>query len=259
MGGNMVKAGISTEEIDIAVFDACIARKCYPSPLNYHHFPKSCCTSVNEVICHGVPDCRPLVKGDIVNIDITVYKDGYHGDLNETFIVGKPSDIKPEYLELIKTTYDATMNSIKHVKPGVMCRKFGEIIDNFVRKKKFSVTRSYCGHGIGKLFHCSPNIPHYKRNEAVGKLKPNMVFTIEPMINMGAWKDKTWNFDNWTAVTVDGKRSAQFEHTVLVTHNGVEILTKRTPKSVPFWWDIQEKEEQKNAVSDADKTKNSEK
>merc|ERR1712173_138611 len=124
IAGSLVKPGITTEEIDIAVHEACIARKCYPSPLNYHNFPKSCCTSVNEVICHGIPDCRPLEKGDIVNIDITVYKDGYHGDLNETFIVGDINDIKKEYLELIKTTYDATMNAINHVKPGVMCRKF---------------------------------------------------------------------------------------------------------------------------------------
>ena len=114
IAGHLVKPGITTEEIDIAVHEACIARKCYPSPLNYHSFPKSCCTSVNEVICHGIPDCRKLEKGDIVNIDITVYKDGYHGDLNETFIVGKPSDIKKEYLELIKHTYDATMNAINH-------------------------------------------------------------------------------------------------------------------------------------------------
>mmetsp|Transcript_18439 Transcript_18439/g.29251 ORF Transcript_18439/g.29251 Transcript_18439/m.29251 type:complete len:185 (-) Transcript_18439:130-684(-) len=121
-----------------------------------------------------------------------------------------------------------------------MCRKFGEIIDNFVKKKGLSVTRTYCGHGIGRMFHCAPNIPHYRRNKAVGKLKPGMVFTIEPMINMGAWKDKTWSFDNWTAVTVDGKRSAQFEHTVLVTTDGVEVLTARTPHSAPLWWQIEE-------------------
>lgn len=125
-----------------------------------------------------------------------------------------------------------------------MCRKFGEIIDSYVKKKGFTVTRSYCGHGIGKLFHCSPNIPHYKRNKAVGKLKPNMVFTIEPMINMGSWKDKTWSFDGWTAVTVDGKHSAQFEHTVLVTNSGVEILTARTNKSAPLWWEIDQNKQQ---------------
>mmetsp|Transcript_38132 Transcript_38132/g.61055 ORF Transcript_38132/g.61055 Transcript_38132/m.61055 type:complete len:180 (+) Transcript_38132:1-540(+) len=137
------------------------------------------------------------------------------------------------------------MNAINHVKPGVMCRKFGEIIDNYVKKKGLSVTRTYCGHGIGSLFHCSPNIPHYKRNKAVGKLKPNMVFTIEPMINMGTWKDKTWSFDNWTAVTIDGKRSAQFEHTVLVTNNGVQILTARTANSVPLWWERNDDDESK--------------
>ena len=136
-----------------------------------------------------------------------------------------------------------------------MCRRFGEIIDGLAKKDGLSVTRSYCGHGIGKLFHCSPNIPHYRRNKAIGKLKPNMVFTIEPMINLGSWKDKTWDFDHWTAVTVDGKRSAQFEHTVLVTDDGVDVLTARTHKSVPFWWDIDpEAAEKQKAAKKGDET-----
>ena len=137
-----------------------------------------------------------------------------------------------------------------------MCRKFGEIIDNYVKKKGLSVTRTYCGHGIGKLFHCSPNIPHYKRNKAVGKLKAGMAFTIEPMINMGSWKDKTWSFDNWTAVTVDGKRSAQFEHTVLVTKSGVEIMTARTSKSAPLWWEIKEESDKKEQDASNDNNTN---
>ena len=127
-----------------------------------------------------------------------------------------------------------------------MCRKFGEIIDVYVRKHKLSVVRTYCGHGIGRLFHCNPNIPHYRKNKAVGKLKPGMIFTVEPMINMGSWQDKLWQFDDWTAVTVDGKRSAQFEHTVLVTNNGYEILTARTEKSVPLWWEVPQTKDQIN-------------
>ena len=123
-----------------------------------------------------------------------------------------------------------------------MCRKFGEIIDDYVRKRKLSAARNYCGHGIGRLLHCNPNIPHYKKNKAVGKCKPGMIFTIEPMINMGAWQEIKWKFDDWTSVTLDGKRSAQFEHTILVTKNGYEILTARTKKSVPFWWEVENKD-----------------
>jgi len=132
LAGHMVRPGVTTDEIDVAVHEACLERGCYPSPLNYYHYPKSCCTSINEVICHGIPDCRPLENGDIVNIDISVYKNGYHGDLNETFVVGDDTDIKSK--ELIKVTYEAMMNSIEHVKPGVMCRKFGDIIEDYVKK-----------------------------------------------------------------------------------------------------------------------------
>jgi len=187
------------------------------------------------VICHGIPDCRPLENGDIVNIDITVYKDGYHGDLNETFTVG---NVEQKYKDLIKVTHDSLMEAISHVKPGVMFKKLGEVIDNYVTKYGYTPNRTYCGHGVGKLFHCPPNIPHYRKNKAVGKAKPGMIFTIEPMINMGQWKDKIWTFDHWTDVTVDGQRSAQFEHTLLVTEDGCEILTARTNKSPPLWWEL---------------------
>jgi len=233
IAGKMVRPGITTEEIDKVVHEETIKRNAYPSPLNYHFFPKSCCTSVNEVICHGIPDTRPLEEGDIVNIDISVFYKGYHGDLNETFCVGKVDDASKL---LIKTTYEALMNAIAEMRSGALVRDFGTIISKTVNTKGFQVVKSYCGHGIGKLFHGSPNVPHYARNKAVGVLRPGMVLTIEPMINAGTWKDETWP-DNWTSVTIDGKRSAQFEHTILVTEAGYEILTARNSNSPPLFWE----------------------
>ncbi|TNN60940.1 Methionine aminopeptidase 1 [Liparis tanakae] len=208
----MVKVGVTTEEIDHAVHLACTARSCYPSPLNYYNFPKSCCTSVNEVICHGIPDRRLLQEGDILNVDITVYHNGFHGDLNETFYIG---EVDEEAKKLVQTTYECLMQSIDSVKPGIRYRELGNIIQKHAQANGFSVVRSYCGHGIHRLFHTAPNVPHYAKNKAVGVMKPGHVFTIEPMICEGGWQDETWP-DGWTAVTRDGKRSAQFEHTLLV-------------------------------------------
>ncbi|XP_031436222.1 methionine aminopeptidase 1 isoform X3 [Clupea harengus] len=219
----MVKPGVTTEEIDEAVHLACTERNCYPSPLNYYNFPKSCCTSVNEVICHGIPDRRELQEGDILNVDITVFYNGYHGDLNETFFVG---EVEEGVKRLVQTTYECLMQAIDAVKPGVRYRELGNIIQKHAQASGFSVVRSYCGHGIHKLFHTAPNVPHYAKNKAVGVMKPGHVFTIEPMICEGGWQDETWP-DGWTAVTRDGKRSAQFEHTLLVTETGCDILTRR--------------------------------
>ena len=148
------------------------------------------------------------------------------------------------------------MSGIEHVKPGIMFRKFGEYIENSVKKYNFGVVRTYCGHGIGKLLHGAPNVPHYKKNKAVGKLKPGMIFTIEPMINIGNWKDKKWTFDDWTSVTIDGKNSAQFEHTILVTNNGYEILTERNPKNkpIPFWWEKETKQNIERIMKTDNKT-----
>ncbi|XP_071953603.1 methionine aminopeptidase 1-like [Antedon mediterranea] len=218
-----VKVGVTTDEIDQIVHDACMERNCYPSPLNYHQFPKSCCTSVNEVICHGIPDGRPLEDGDIVNIDITVYYKGFHGDLNETFFVGKVDEGSKN---LVKVAYDCLMQAIDEVRPGVRYRELGNTIMKHAQTNGCSVVRTYCGHGIHRLFHTAPNVPHYAKNKAIGVMKPGHVFTIEPMISAGTWKDRTWP-DNWTAVTEDGKRSAQFEHTLVVTETGCEILTIR--------------------------------
>eukprot|EP00808_Paulinella_micropora_P003342 g30968.t1 len=241
IAGHMVRPGVTTEEIDRVVHEETIKRGAYPSPLNYHHFPKSCCTSVNEIICHGIPDCRPLEEGDIVNLDITAFKNGYHGDLNETFCVGQ---VDQKYKDLIKTTYESLMLAVEQVKPGAMVKDFGDIISKHVHKAGYSVVRRYCGHGIGLLFHSPPNVSHYARNKSVGVLKPGMVFTIEPMINMGVWKDVTWP-DDWTSATEDGKRSAQFEHTLLVTEDGVEVLTARTANSKLLWWEEPQKKKKK--------------
>jgi len=222
IAAEMVKPGVTTEEIDRVVHDATIAHDAYPSPLNYHQFPKSCCTSVNEVICHGIPDLRPLKDGDIVNIDISVYYKGFHGDVNETYPVGT---VKEDSLKLIQVTYECLDLAINETKSGTLIRDFGKIISKHAGKSGLSVVRSYCGHGIGRFFHCSPNVPHYARSKAIGACKPGMIFTIEPMINMGVWQDVTWA-DEWTSATKDGQRSAQFEHTILVTDSGYEILTK---------------------------------
>jgi len=222
--GKMVKPGVTTDEIDRVVHDKCIELNCYPSPLNYRGFPKSVCTSINEVICHGIPDSRELQDGDICNVDVTVFHDGVHGDLNETFLIGNVAD---EHKHLVQTTYECLEQAIEIVKPGTLFRDIGNVISKHATKNGCSVVRTYCGHGIGELFHGAPNVPHYAKNKAIGVMKPGMVFTIEPMINAGKWGDETWP-DGWTAVTRDGKRSAQFEHTLLVTDTGVEVLTKRT-------------------------------
>jgi methionyl aminopeptidase len=232
LAGSMIRPGITTDEIDKAVHEFIISKGGYPSPLNYRGFPKSICTSINEAVCHGIPDSRPLEEGDICNVDVSVYYKGYHGDVNDTFFVGQ---VSPEAQKLVQVTYEALEEAIKIVKPGRLYRDLGQAISKHVSKHGFSVVRTYCGHGVGALFHTSPNVPHYAKNKAVGVMKPGHVFTIEPMINMGDFKDTTWP-DDWTSVTRDGKLSAQFEHTMVVTETGVEVLTARTSKSYPYPW-----------------------
>lgn len=232
VAGKALRPGITTDEIDRIVHDACVERDCYPSPLNYFNFPKSVCTSVNEVICHGIPDYREIRDGDIVNLDITTYNaGGYHGDLNETFCVGK---VDEEGQRLVRTAYECLAAAMDLVKPGTLFRDLGTVIERVAKSNKCSVVRTYCGHGIGSLFHTVPNIPHYAKNKAKGTMKAGHVFTIEPMINLGLSGDRTWE-DNWTAVTTDGKRSAQFEHTILVTETGYDILTARENETVMKW------------------------
>lgn len=228
----VLDVGVTTDEIDRVVHEACVERECYPSPLNYYEFPRSCCTSVNEVICHGIPDLRPLVDGDICNVDVTVFHRGYHGDLNETLLVG---EVSAEAKKLVQVTWECLDRAIRIVKPGEKYREIGNIIQKHAQSHGYSVVRSYCGHGIHRLFHTAPSIPHYAKNKAVGVMKPGHSFTIEPMISQGSWRDELWP-DKWTAVTVDGLLSAQFEHTLLVTETGCEILTQRNPNT-PYFLD----------------------
>ncbi|KAL1966380.1 hypothetical protein VTN77DRAFT_4522 [Rasamsonia byssochlamydoides] len=225
-----IKPGVTTDYIDEIVHKACIERNSYPSPLNYVHFPKSVCTSVNETICHGIPDQRPLEDGDIINIDVTLYHGGFHGDLNETYYVGDKARANPDAVRVVETARECLDKAIALVKPGMLFREPGNVIEKHAKSRGCSVVKSYCGHGINQLFHTAPNIPHYAKNKAVGTAKPGMCFTIEPMINLGTHRDKTWP-DDWTSVTADGSLSAQFEHTLLVTEDGVEVLTARLPDS----------------------------
>lgn len=233
-----IRPGITTDEIDRIVHEKTVEAGAYPSPLNYFNFPKSVCTSINEVICHGIPDGRELQDGDIVNVDVSVYYNGYHGDLNETYVVGK---VDEESKQLIRVTHDCLMKAIAICKPGVRYRDVGEVISKHAGAHGFQVVRSYCGHGIGDLFHCAPNVPHYAANKAVGVMKEGQVFTIEPMINTGAWRDATWP-DGWTSVTVDGRRSAQFEHQLVITKDGADVLTRRLDTSPPLWWEAEEQQ-----------------
>ncbi|KAG2750075.1 methionine aminopeptidase [Suillus brevipes Sb2] len=218
----IVRPGVTTDEIDAVVHQATIDRNAYPSPLNYRNFPKSVCTSVNETICHGIPDRRKLQQGDIINLDISLYYDGFHADVNATYPVG---EIDEDSKKLIQTTRQCLDEAIKICKPGALFRDIGKVIEPIARANGCAVVRTYTGHGINDLFHTAPNVPHYAKNKAVGTMKPGMCFTIEPMINLGSnWDTYHWP-DNWTATTVDGKRSAQFEETLLITETGVEVLT----------------------------------
>lgn len=221
LGCAAVRPGVPTDEIDRIVHEATIERGMYPSPLNYYNFPKSVCTSVNEIICHGIPDSRELQEGDIVNVDVSCYVDGVHADLNETLFVGTPG---PEAINLVHTAYECLYAGIGMVRPGTFYRDVGNAITERATKGGCSVVRTYCGHGVSDKFHCAPTVPHYAGNKAVGTMAPGHIFTIEPMINLGHWQDVTWP-DKWTSATVDGKWSAQFEHTMVVTKEGVEILT----------------------------------
>ena len=227
---SLVAPGVTTEEIDRRVHEFIIDNNAYPSPLNYYKFPKSVCTSPNEVICHGIPDMRPLKSGDVLNIDVTVYLNGYHGDLNETYLVG---DVDDDARRLVEGSYQCTHRAIAAVKPGIEYKKFGHIIQKTAEEFGLTVNRNYCGHGVGRMFHCAPNVPHYANNGAKGKVRAGHVFTIEPMVNLGQQGDDTWP-DDWTAVTVDGKWSAAFEHSMVATATGVEVMTARFEDSPPL-------------------------
>lgn len=185
---------------------------------------------MNEVICHGIPDQRMLREGDVVNLDVSLYHEGFHGDLNETYYVGAKALADRDSVRVVETARECLNEAIKLVKPGMAFKDPGTVIEKHAKSRGCSVIKTYCGHGVNSLFHCAPNVPHYAKNKAVGIAKPGMTFTIEPMISLGTYKDKTWP-DDWTSVTQDGTRTAQFEHTLLVTEDGVEILTARFPDS----------------------------
>ena len=222
LAGAFVKPGLSTDDIDAYVHELTIKEGGYPSPLNYRGFPKSVCTSVNEVICHGIPDDRKLLEGDIVNLDVTIFIEGVHGDCNATFGVGT---IDAESTQLIRVTHECLMKGIDAVKPGRPISDIGRNIEQHADKYGYGVVRAYCGHGISETFHGPLQIPHYFDARSTTKMELGMTFTIEPMIALGTWEETTWD-DEWTAVTKDLKRTAQFEHTSLVTETGADILTR---------------------------------
>ena len=221
-----VKPGVSTEELDMIAHNACIAKGGYPSPLGYRGFPKSLCTSINEVICHGIPDPKRILEdGDIINCDVTLYLDGMHGDCSETVFVGTPSK---EAQDLVDFTYRSLMSAIEVVRPGKKLNEIGKLIGMMAKKAGYGVVRDFSGHGIGPIFHMPPHVVHYYERSNFAQIKEGMTFTIEPMINIGEFYADTLD-DGWTALTLDRTLSAQFEHTIYVGKKKAEILTMGEP------------------------------
>ena len=219
-----VEPGITTGELDRRCHEYIVeTQQAIPAPLNYHGFPKSVCTSVNHTVCHGIPGDRRLKNGDIVNIDITVIKDGYHGDTSKMFTVGEPSIIAKR---VVRVAYEAMRIGIEHVRPGRRLGDIGHVIQLHAEKEGCSIVREYCGHGIGRVFHEDPQVLHYGTPGTRERLEAGMTFTIEPMVNVGKRHVKLLK-DGWTVVTKDRSLSAQWEHTILVTDDGFEVLTKR--------------------------------
>lgn len=220
--GEAIRPGITTDEIDRIAHDFVVSHGAYPSTLGYRGYPKSCCTSVNEVICHGIPDDTVLREGDIVNVDITAYLDGYHGDLNRTFTVG---DVSEEATLLIERTHEAMMRGIRAAVPGREVNIIGRVIETYAKRFGYGVVRDFTGHGVGEAFHTGLIIPHYDSAPRFNDvIKPGMVFTVEPMLTLGTHEWNMWA-DDWTVVTRDGSLTAQFEHTIVVRENGFELLT----------------------------------
>lgn len=223
-----VKPGVSTEELNTLCHEYILKHGAYPSPLDYHGFPKSICTSLNEVICHGIPNQKDVLKdGDILNIDVTTYLNKFHGDTNKTFLVGNVSE---EAKKLVQVTYECMRIGIDQVKPGGHIGDIGAAISEYAHDHGYSVVEDYCGHGIGREFHEDPQVVHVGKRGTGAQIKPGMTFTIEPMINLGKKHCKVLK-DGWTVITKDRKLSAQFEHTLLVTDDGHEILTLRSDET----------------------------
>ena len=227
--GEKVRPGITTDNLDQIAHDEIIRLGAYPSPLNYRGFPKSVCTSVNEVVCHGIPDSRQLLDGDIINIDVTVFYEGVHGDTSVTFLVGEVDD---HSRRLVQTTRNALTKGMETGRNGSRVCDIGQAIEKYAHSSQLSVVREFIGHGVGPEFHSSLAIPHYFDRRATTELLTGMTFTIEPMLNLGGHSLRMWD-DTWTVVTIDGRRSAQFEHTLVVTDDGHEILTQTASGTIP--------------------------
>ena len=216
-----IRPGVTTDELDRIAHDYVVAHGAYPSTLGYRGFPKSSCTSVNEVICHGIPDDTVLEDGDLVNLDVTAYLDGFHGDLNQTFVVGEASE---EVRLLVERTREALARGIRAVAPGRQVNVIGRAIEAYAKRFGYGVVRDYTGHGVGRAFHSGLIIPHYDDPSSTRCMEPGMVFTIEPMLTLGTIEWDLWA-DDWTVVTRDRSLTAQFEHTLVVTERGADILT----------------------------------
>jgi methionyl aminopeptidase len=216
-----IRPGVTTDELDRIAHEYVVAHGAYPSTLGYRGYPKSSCTSVNEVICHGIPDDTVLDDGDLVNLDVTAYLDGHHGDLNRTFLVGEASE---EAALLVERTREALARGIRAVAPGRQVNVIGRAIEAYAKRFGYGVVREYTGHGVGRAFHTGLIIPHYDAPEYDTVIEPGMVFTIEPMLTLGTTEWEVWE-DDWTVVTRDRSLTAQFEHTLVVTERGAEILT----------------------------------
>jgi methionyl aminopeptidase len=220
--GRAIAPGMTTDDIDAIAHDYVVSHGAYPSTLGYRGYPKSSCTSLNEVICHGIPDDTVLESGDIVNVDVTAYLDGVHGDTNRTYFVGEPA---PDVRDLVERTHEAMMRGIKAVAPGRQVNIIGRAIESYAKRFGYGVVRDYTGHGVGTHFHSGLIIPHYDSAPLYDtEIKPGMVFTIEPMLTLGTHEWDIWD-DNWTVLTRDRSLTAQFEHTIVVTESGAEILT----------------------------------
>ncbi|HSQ63049.1 MAG TPA: type I methionyl aminopeptidase [Polyangiaceae bacterium] len=222
--GEKLRPGMTTDEIDAIVHEDTVRRGAYPSPLNYKGFPKSVCTSVNEVVCHGIPSNRVLANGDIINVDVTTFYKGFHGDTSATFYIGTPS---AEARHVVETCRKALELGIAEVRDGARLGDIGAAIQEYVESQGCSVVRDFVGHGIGRRFHEPPQVKHYGKRGSGDRLRAGMVFTIEPMVNVGRFEVEVDPNDKWTVRTVDGSLSAQFEHTVVVTRTGCEVLTQR--------------------------------
>ena len=221
LAGEHCKPGVTTDEIDRVVHEFLVDHGAYPSTLGYKGFPKSCCTSLNEVICHGIPDSTVIEDGDIINVDVTAYLDGVHGDTDATFCVGNVSE---EARLLVERTREAMMRGIKAVAPGRPINVIGRVIEAYAKRFGYGVVRDFTGHGIGEAFHSGLYVPHYDNPQLTTVMEVGMTFTIEPMITLGTYQYDTWR-DGWTVVTKDRRWTAQFEHTLVVTEDGADILT----------------------------------